>query len=72
MGIKRRLIRSIVAHPGYVIFLSLAVVAIVSVALGTIGTQEAVATGGQCSSCNVHLADNLQILKVLPGILGIG
>jgi hypothetical protein len=32
------------------IFISLAVVAIVSIALGTIGTQEAVASGS-CSAC---------------------
>ncbi|MGA6990226.1 MAG: hypothetical protein WBL68_00895 [Nitrososphaeraceae archaeon] len=51
MSIKQRLIHSIAAHPGYVIFISLAVVAIVSVVLGTLGTQEAVASGGRCSTC---------------------
>ncbi|MGB7661301.1 MAG: hypothetical protein WBL67_01040 [Nitrososphaeraceae archaeon] len=51
MSIKQRLIHSIAAHPGYVIFISLAVVAIVSVVLGTLGTQEAVASGGLCSTC---------------------
>ena len=40
MSIKQRLIHSIAAHPGYVIFISLAVVAIVSVMLGTIGIAE--------------------------------
>ena len=51
MSIKQKLVYSIAAHPGYVILISLAVVAIVSVASGTIGNQEAIATGGRCSAC---------------------
>ena len=49
MSIKQRLVNSIAEHPGYMIFISLAVVAIVSIALGIIGTQEAVASGN-CSA----------------------
>jgi hypothetical protein len=66
MSIEQRLVHSIAAHPGYVIFISLALVAIISIALGLIVPQEAVATGGQCTNCNKHLVDNLQIFKVLP------
>jgi hypothetical protein len=51
MSIKQRVVNSIAAHPGYMILISLIVVTILSVALGTIGTQEAVASGGQCSGC---------------------
>ncbi len=72
MSKSQKLVHSIAAHPGYVIFLSLALVAIVSVVLGMFGTQEAAATGGLCSSCIPHLTiGNLDISNILPSIVGI-
>ena len=58
MSIKQRVVNSIAAHPGYMILISLIVVTILSVALGTIGTQEAVASGANALVATHRVINN--------------
>ena len=58
---------------GYLIIISLALVAIVSIVLGLLGPQEADRTGGKCSACSPHLTiGNIQISDILSAIPGFG
>lgn len=71
MSIEQRPVHSVAAHPGYVIIISLALVAIVSIVLGLLGPQEAAATEGKCSACSPHLTiGNIQISDILSAIPG--